>query len=392
MNDQEWYSFRMEGDEPTSAELLIFAAIGDWEELGEVSAKGFAKSLGDLPKSVKRLDLHINSPGGSLFEASAIYSRLADHKSEKHVYIDGLAASAASVVAMVGHKIYIRSNANIMVHLPSGIVLGNADDMRKMAGALDTVTESMINIYAKRTGQERDAIRTFLSEETWMTAEQAVEYGFADEVRGVVKAAASVGDNKISFNGVTFDVSRFRNVPTFSVVQPKGERMKQKVTAAAGDPPAPTPAPTPTPTPEPTDPPTPTPAPAPAAASTPTPSPSAEPAVASTDPFQRGVLAERERVTALQKLDRPSTHAIIEAAIKDGKTVTDITADVIDAMDKANKQSQRRVDAHQLDGIPPSSTDLPEGDPNADFGTRIAASVKAKMKERSKKVVLNSRN
>ena len=392
MNDQEWYSFRMEGDEPTSAELLIFAAIGDWEELGEVSAKGFAKSLGDLPKSVKRLDLHINSPGGSLFEASAIYSRLADHKSEKHVYIDGLAASAASVVAMVGHKIYIRSNANIMVHLPSGIVLGNADDMRKMAGALDTVTESMINIYAKRTGQERDAIRTFLSEETWMTAEQAVEYGFADEVRGVVKAAASVGDNKISFNGVTFDVSRFRNVPTFSVVQPKGERLKQKVTAAAGDPPAPTPAPTPTPTPEPTDPPTPTPAPAPAAASTPTPSPSAEPAVASTDPFQRGVLAERERVTALQKLDRPSTHAIIEAAIKDGKTVTDITADVIDAMDKANKQSQRRVDAHQLDGIPPSSTDLPEGDPNADFGTRIAASVKAKMKERSKKVVLNSRN
>ena len=106
MNDQEWYSFRMEGDEPTSAELLIFAAIGDWEELGEVSAKGFAKSLGDLPKSVKRLDLHINSPGGSLFEASAIYSRLADHKSEKHVYIDGLAASAASVVAMVGHKIF----------------------------------------------------------------------------------------------------------------------------------------------------------------------------------------------------------------------------------------------------------------------------------------------
>ncbi len=388
--NQEWYRFQMEGDEPSSAELLIFAAIGDWEDMGEVSAKGFAKSLGDLPKSVKRLDLHINSPGGSLFEASAIYSRLADHKSEKHVFIDGLAASAASIVAMVGHKIYIRSNANIMVHLPSGIVMGNADDMRKMAGALDTVTESMINIYAKRTGQERDAIRTFLSEETWMTAEQAVEHGFADEVRGVVKAAATVGENKAIFNGVEFDLSRFRNVPTFSVVQPKGERMKPKVTSQAGDPPAPTPAPapTPTPTPEPADPPTPTPTPAPS----PTPSPSAEPATASTDPFQRGVLAERERVTALQKLDRPSTHAIIEAAIKDGKAVGDITADVIDAMDKANKQSQRRVDAHVLDNIPPSTTDLPDGDPAADFSQRIANSVKAKLKERSRKVVLNSRN
>lgn len=384
MNDQEWYSFRMEGDEPSSAELLIFAAIGDWEDMGEVSAKAFAKDLGSLPKSVKRLDLHINSPGGSLFEASAIYSRLADHKSEKHVYIDGLAASAASIIAMVGHKIYIRSNANIMVHLPSGIVMGNADDMRKMAGALDTVTESMINIYAKRTKQERAAIRTFLSEETWMTAEEAVENGFADEVRGVVKAAASAGSNKAIFNGVEFDLSRFRNVPTFSVVQPKGEKMKQKVTAAAGDPPAtePTPTPTPTPTPEPVPNPSPN----------PTPSPSAEPATASTETFQRGVLAERERVTALQKLDRPSTHAIIEAAIKDGKTVGDITADVIDAMDKANKQLNRRMDASSLEGIPPSTTDLPDGDPAGDFGTRIANSVKAKLKERSRKVVLNSRN
>ena len=98
----EFYRFRCEAD-ATDAELLIFAQIGDFEEMGEVSAKAFARSLSDLPKSVKRLDIHINSPGGSLFEASAIYSRLADHRSEKIVYIDGLAASAASIVPMVGH-------------------------------------------------------------------------------------------------------------------------------------------------------------------------------------------------------------------------------------------------------------------------------------------------
>src|SRR5262252_8587188 len=103
MNNQipEWYRFRCEGDEPTAAELLIFAAIGDWEDMGEIGAKSFAKDLAALSKSVKRLDIHINSPGGSLTEAQAIYSRLADHPSNKHVYIDGIAASAASIVAMV---------------------------------------------------------------------------------------------------------------------------------------------------------------------------------------------------------------------------------------------------------------------------------------------------
>jgi ClpP class serine protease len=83
----EFYQFRAEaGEEPTSAELMIFAAIGDWEEMGDVSAKGFARELAKLPTSVKRLDIHINSPGGSVFEAQAIYSRLADHRSTKHVW------------------------------------------------------------------------------------------------------------------------------------------------------------------------------------------------------------------------------------------------------------------------------------------------------------------
>src|SRR5215831_21040598 len=232
MND--FYKFRCEsGDEPSAAELLIFAAIGDWEDIGEVSAKMFAKDLSSLPKSVKRLDIHINSPGGSLFEASAIYSRLADHASKKMVYIDGLAASAASIVAMVGHKIFVRSNANMMIHLPSGLVVGNADDMRKMAGALDTVTESMINIYARRSGQTRESLRDMLAAETWMTAEQAVEHGFADEVRGVVKAAAMLGENRANFNGTEFDLSRFHNIPAFSA-KPKGATMaKPKATAAA---------------------------------------------------------------------------------------------------------------------------------------------------------------
>src|SRR5215469_2962921 len=214
MKLEDFLQIRMEADgEPNTAELLIFSQIGEWDDMGDVSAKAFARELSKLPTSVKRLDIHINSPGGSVFEASGIFSRLADHRSTKHVYVDGLAASAASIIAMVGHKIYIRANANMMIHLPSGIAMGNADDMRHMATALDSITESMINVYAKRTNQDRAKLRNMMKEETWMTPEQAIEHGFADELRGVVKAAAVVGGNKAVFNGVEFDLSRFHNSP-----------------------------------------------------------------------------------------------------------------------------------------------------------------------------------
>jgi Protease subunit of ATP-dependent Clp proteases len=229
MTTDEFYSFRAEGDEPSSAELMIFSQIGEWDDMGDVSAKAFAKDLSKLPTSVKRLDIHINSPGGSVFEAQGIYSRLADHRSTKHVYVDGLAASAASIIAMVGHKIYIRANANMMIHLPSGLAMGNADDMRHMATALDSITESMINVYAKRTNLERDEIRSLLAAETWMSPDDAVDKGFADEVRGVVKAAAVVAENRVVINGVEHDLSRFRNVPAFSATTPKNPMPKLQV-------------------------------------------------------------------------------------------------------------------------------------------------------------------
>jgi len=394
----EFYRFRCEsGDEPAAAELLIFAAIGDWEDFGEISAKGFARDLAALPKSVKRLDIHINSPGGSLFEANAIYSRLADHPSKKVVYVDGLAASAASIVAMVGHKIYVRSNANIMVHLPMGISIGNADDMRKMAGALDTVTESMINIYTKRSGQTREDMRDMLAAETWLTAEQAVEKGFADEVRGVVKAAAMTDPLHAVFNGVEFDLSRFHNTPAFSA-KPKGKSMAKVKAQTASDEDEPTPTPTPTPEPAPK------PEPAP-----PESKPAAQKKTEEDDDdeeemekekekmmkkkaegFAQGIETERARIAALQKLDRPATHDIIMKAIAEGKTVSDVIGDVMAALDKASTQAARRGDAAVLDGIPGSDGGT-AADGN-DFASRLKSSVAAKLKARRSPVMMNSRN
>jgi ATP-dependent protease ClpP protease subunit len=389
MTPNEYYKFTCEaGDEPSSAELLIFDAIGNWEDIGEVSAKAFARDLASLPRSVKRIDLHINSPGGSLFDASAIYSRLADHPSQKHVYIDGLAASAASIVAMVGHKIYIRSNATMMMHLPSGLSIGNADDMRKMAGALDTVTESMINIYAKRSALPRAEIRDLLAAETWFSPQQAVDKGFADEVRGVVKAAASLGENKYIFNGATFDLSRFRRIPAFANNnQPQGTATMPNETKPPKEDETPTPPPTTAPeteTPPPVDPPPNVPATSPGTV--------APPAAAESD-LERGRRLERERVTALQALDRPATHAIIEAAIKDGKTVADVTAACIDAMDKSGKQSARRMDANVLNTVRGSDSGLMDDDGNPeDFGALLTKKVRSALKSRGQRSAIHSRN
>jgi ATP-dependent protease ClpP protease subunit len=393
MIPNEFYKFTCEaGDEPATAELLIFDAIGNWDEIGEVSAKGFAASLSALPRSIKRIDLHINSPGGSLFDANAIYSRLADHPSTKYVYVDGLAASAASIVAMVGHKIYMRSNASMMIHLPSGIQIGNADDMRKMAGALDTVTESMMNVYSKRTGLPRDEIRSLLAAETWFSPQQAVDKGFADEVRGVVKAAASLGDHRYIFNGATFDLSRFRRIPAFAT---NNQREENQTMAETTKPPteAPKPPTTPPGAPE-TKPPTPPEPPPSVPATAPAPAPSTAPPAAAESDLDRGVRQERERVTALQALDRPATHTIIEAAIKDGKSVADVTAACIDAMDKASKQSARRSDASVLNTVRGSDSGLENGDGvdgEADFGALLTAKVKSALKGRGQRV-LNSRN
>jgi len=372
MNEfQPFYRFTAEaGAEPASAELLIFDAIGNWDELGEVSAKAFAKDLSGLPTSVKRLDIHINSPGGSVSEANGIYSRLADHRSDKIVYIDGVAASAATIVAMVGHKIYIRANAQFMIHLPMAIAIGNADVMQQTKAALDSHTESMLNIYAKRSGGERDAIRELMRAETWMTAQVAVEKGFADEVRGVVKAAAIVDGKRAMFNGHVFDLSRFQNVPAFTGQQQTERKPMQ--TKAAEPTPANAPAAPGTETDKPKPP-----------APPPPPNPQPQPPVptGATEIAAQAVKGERERISALQKYDRPSTHDLIMAAIGDGRTVADITEQLFVAMENQGRQQARRTDASAMSRIPPS--DAPNGhesDDEAGLGALLTKKVQARLK------------
>jgi ATP-dependent protease ClpP protease subunit len=398
---EKFYDFRMamDDDAPNSAELLIFGAIGepDFMDPDAVSAKQFAQDLAALPASVNKLNIHINSPGGSVFDASAIYSRLADHRSTKTVYIDGIAASAATIIAMVGQKIFVRSNATMMVHMPSGVVMGNADDMRQTASALDTVTESMINIYEKRTKLDRAKIKSLLTAETWMSPDDAVSNGFADEVRGVVKAAASLGNGRYKFNDREFDLSRFEHVPVFIATKPKAKsNMKKEATSeieeegeiedaatkkttekteedGGGK------KKTTTTTKEKKD-----------GGEKKT---STKQTESETD--EDPVAIERARVAALLKADKPATHELVTAAIADGRTIGDIAAELIEAMDKGGKQKSshddRRADASQVDGIPGTDSGG-KGEGENEFRSLLTSKTKAYLERRKPARAVHSRN
>lgn len=171
-------------------EIDIYGAITPIiEENTDMSA---SRMRGLLKKNTGPIDLHINSGGGDVFEGLAIYNLLKASPNYITVYIDGLAASIASVVAMAGDRIYIPANAMLMIQSPWTSAQGNAKELRKLAADLDRLAESMKNIYMDRAGgrMSRQTITKLMDQEAWLTSSEALEYGLADEVLNPVKVAA----------------------------------------------------------------------------------------------------------------------------------------------------------------------------------------------------------
>ncbi|CAM3383785.1 ATP-dependent protease ClpP, protease subunit [Paracoccus aminovorans] len=188
-----WYAIRARG---TGAEVAIYDEIGAYG----VSAKGFLAELGALPEGTP-VDLRLNSPGGSVFDAVAIHNALKRHEGTITVWIDGIAASAASYIAMAGDEIVMPENAFLMIHDPAGLVMGTAEDMRAMAEALDKVKGSLVSGYAAKSGRSAEEVSALMAAETWFGAADAVAQGFADRLIEPVRIAAA------------FDIGRFRNAP-----------------------------------------------------------------------------------------------------------------------------------------------------------------------------------
>jgi ATP-dependent Clp endopeptidase proteolytic subunit ClpP len=158
--------------------------IDIYDEIGflGVTAQEFVKELRAVKAS--RIELHINSPGGDVFDAIAIYNALRHHDAAVHTVVDSLAASAASFIAMAGEKITATRNAMMMIHDAVGLSIGNAADMREMADLLDKHSDNIASIYAERAGGPVEYWRGRMAEETWYTADEAYQAGLVDEVEG----------------------------------------------------------------------------------------------------------------------------------------------------------------------------------------------------------------
>lgn len=163
------------------ARIDLYGIIGSswWDEA--ISASQFNKDLKALG-AVDTIHLHINSEGGDVFDAQAMYSNLTQHQARVVCHIDGLAASAASFLAMAGDEIRIAEGAWMMIHNAWSIAMGDAAKMREAANLLDSVSTSIGDIYAARTGKKcaRAEITTMMDAETWMNGRECVDKGFAD--------------------------------------------------------------------------------------------------------------------------------------------------------------------------------------------------------------------
>jgi ATP-dependent Clp endopeptidase proteolytic subunit ClpP len=207
------FAFNLAADDSPST-LSIFDEIGFWG----VQAKDFVRDLAAVKG--KTLNVEINSPGGDVFAGLAIYNALKGSGKEIVVRVMGVAASAASLIAMAGDKIVMPKNTFLMIHNPWSMAVGNADDLRDTADVLDKIGLSLRATYAKRTGMSDEDLEPLLAKDTWLTADEALEMGFATEVTDEVNAQAS------------FDMAR-ADLPEAVVAVFATARIKAEADAAA---------------------------------------------------------------------------------------------------------------------------------------------------------------
>ena len=181
-----------------TGEVDIYSDIGRWG----VSADSFKSAIKNMG-AVEKLVVNINSPGGDVFDGIAIYNTLLSLDAEVTVRVTGLAASAASVIAMAGDRLEMADNAFLMIHNAWTFATGDHRDMRQTADVLEKINSKLVATYAKRSGQDADEIRNMMDEETWLDSGDAIELGLAD-------ATFESGDNEAN---ASVDVSRFQNVP-----------------------------------------------------------------------------------------------------------------------------------------------------------------------------------
>lgn len=213
-----YFDIRAQANSASDGEIMIFGNIIDrhyWEgDKDNVTPKDFDKALKELGAGLKNLTIRVNSYGGSVFAGQAIATMIDTVKRrgvQVTAVIEGIAASMGSVIPQAAHKVHMADNAMMMIHKPSSIAWGNANEMRDTADMLDKTEKTLIALYMRRFTGTEDELKDLLKGEvdgTWMTADEALGYGLVDEVDEPVEMAACAGG--YMFNGIQVSASALK--------------------------------------------------------------------------------------------------------------------------------------------------------------------------------------
>lgn len=211
--DKHWYNLTASGEaDQRVIEVYVYGEIGGWG----ITANQFVRDLAALDDGSSQISARFNSIGGDLFDGLAIHNALSRLGERCTGHVDALAASAASVAVCGAHKVVIAANAMLMIHNPWTYASGDAEDLRKVATALDQATEVIIAAYkAKAPDIDEVELRRMVSAETWLTANEAVALGLADEVGAGVQVKACIGQGNA--------LQRFQNAPQALLAQLEDE-------------------------------------------------------------------------------------------------------------------------------------------------------------------------
>lgn len=214
-------------------ELYLYGDISSTESwwYDEITPKAFKsdlKNLGDVGEII----VHINSGGGDVFAANVIYNLLRDHGAKIVTVIDGLCASAATIIALAGDEIKMPRNSFFMIHNPAMALFGESEDLRKAAELLDKVKNTIMQNYIDKTGLSEEEVSQMMNDTTWLTAEEAHEKGFIDEIIDQQIEEITMKGNFVVMNSIKHDLSHLKNFPTNKIKNsaPKAPKGMEKMT------------------------------------------------------------------------------------------------------------------------------------------------------------------
>ncbi len=305
MSQKKWFEIK-NAKEDSVAKIYIYSEIGEWG----VSASDFANEFNRIESD--EIELHIDSVGGYVHMGIAIYNIMKQSNKTVVAYVDGVAASIASVIALAADKVIIPDNALFMIHEAWGVVGGGSEDFRKEADLIEKINNQIANIYVEKTGKKLDEVLKLMKEETWYNGTEAVEAGFADDVSESLNIAAKHN----------IDKSNFKNLDKYNVYKKLGSVSNSKVLEKAEIPKL---------------------------------KPNKEEAVMNTveelkeahpelcnkmilDATEKALKAEGERVASINALNSKGTEAIISAAMSDRtKNAGDVAMEILAQQKRAGE-------------------------------------------------------